>query len=572
MTNNRIPVILTGKALRSLRDSGYSLASAIAEVVDNSLEANANTVRIRLDEGTDKRGRKHIHRIAVSDDGFGMDLGILHCYPQIGYSTRYMSTTTIGKYGVGAKLAALNFSERLDVWSRTMSDSPWMHVYFDLIEAEQASADGGEAGIDPPSEESVPDELRDLLPSGPGTLVVWSKVDRLEEGRYAEDANKLRVEIEKELSRTFRYFLDSGRVIWVNETRLLAHDPLFIMEETRADQILSRYYRRKDVEPKFEPKEHYAPAKIVADEPLPFAGSKVRLRVTVYPPEVVRRRGMGGDTLAEQLRVPDNQGALSFVRLDREINYTTVPRILPSGVQDADRFIGIEVSFNPELDDYMGVRNVKRGVEPHGDLRALIRTHLARWIPQARDIIQELWGEASRQAQESEGEHSPILQAVKKADRTLPKSRVESPGPDAEKKILDQLAKDTGHEKPEDKAEYLKKITDLPFVIETVDFPGMSFIDIQHLSHQIIIRLNLRHPFYQELWQPIRVIAEAPPGSVSGDEATRTARRTMEALILLIVAYAKAESMDPDPNKFMELRDDWGKYLRSLMGKIKDVL
>ena len=40
-----------------------------------------------------------------------MGLDVLHHYPQIGYSTRYMSNTTIGKYGVGAKLAALNYSE-----------------------------------------------------------------------------------------------------------------------------------------------------------------------------------------------------------------------------------------------------------------------------------------------------------------------------------------------------------------------------------------------------------------------------------------------------------------------------
>ncbi|GHG14455.1 MULTISPECIES: ATP-binding protein [Amycolatopsis] len=568
---DRIPVILTGQALRSLRDSGYSLAGAIGEVVDNALEAKANTIQVRLDEGQNRRGRRHIHRIAIADDGIGMDLDILHHYPQVGYSTRYMSTTTIGKYGVGAKLAALNFSERLDVWSRTATEAPWMHVYFDLQEAEKMAADGKSADIEAPAERPVPDELHDLLPAGTGTLVVWSKVDRLEEGRYAEDANKLRVDIEKELSRMFRHFLHGGIVISVNNTKLLPHDPLFLMDGTWADQVLSKHYRRKDVDPSFDSKPHYE-SKIFADEVFVFAGSKVRLRVSVYPPEVVRRRGMGGDQLADQLRVPDNLGSLSFVRLDREINYTTVPKILPGGVEDPDRFIGIEVSFNPELDEYMGVRNVKRGVEPHGDLRALIRGHLAKWIPQAREEIQTLWGEASRKTKERAGEHSEILDAVRKADRTLPKSKAAGPGPDKEKEVLDQLAKDTGREKPDDKEEYLEKIEDLPFVVETVDFPGASFIDIQHLSRQIIVRLNLRHPFYQELWQPIRVIAEAPPGSVSGDEATRTARRTMEALTLLIIAYAKAESMDTDPTRFLDLRDDWGKFLRSLMGKIKNIL
>ena len=509
---------------------------------------------------------------SISDDGTGMDMDVLHHYPQIGYSTRYMSTTTIGKYGVGAKLAALNYSERLDVWSRTAPDQPWMHVYFDLPEAESAAAQGEDAGIDIPSQQSAPPELVDLLPDGAGTLVVWSKIDRLEEGRHAQDANSLRVDIEKELSRIFRYFLDGGIQIIVNDTRLLPHDPLFLMEGTWGDKVLKNHYRRKDVEPRFDVRDHYEPSKLIADEKLAFGGSHVRLRLTVYPPEVVRRRLMGGDELALKLRVPDNEGSLSFVRLEREINYTNVPRILPSGILDLDRFIGIELQFTPEIDEYMGVRNVKRGVEPHGDLRTIIRNQLKKWIPQARDEIQNLWGAAAKKTKEADGEHSDLLEAVRKADRTLPKSKIPRPKRDQEEEILDKLAEDTGHTDPDSKSDYLKRISDLPYVVETVDFPGMSFIDIQHLSHQIIVRLNLRHPFYQELWKPISDISSAPPGSVSGDEATRTVRRTKEALTLLVIAYAKAESMDVDPAKFTELRDDWGKFLRSLMGKIKDVL
>ena len=222
---SRIPIILTGQALRSLRDSGYSISAAIAEVVDNSLEAQANCVKIRLDENAIGKGKKHIHRIAVSDDGAGMDSYVLHHYPQIGYSTRYMSTTTIGKYGVGAKLAALNYSERLDVWSRTALDQPWMHVYFDLEEAEAVAREGGTDGIERPSELPVPSELVNLLPEGSGTLVVWSKIDRLEEGRHSQDANSLRVEIEKELSRIFRYFLEGGIQIDVNDTKTVAARP-----------------------------------------------------------------------------------------------------------------------------------------------------------------------------------------------------------------------------------------------------------------------------------------------------------------------------------------------------------
>lgn len=563
-----IPVLLTGQALRSLRDSGYTLAAAIGEVVDNSIEANANHIVIRMDESSNPKRKKHIHRIAVADDGRGMDLETLHHYPQIGFSTRYMSSTTIGKYGVGAKLAALNFAERLDVWSRTSQEDEWRHVFFDLCETEGAEATN--ATIAPPDDEPLPLDLVDLIPLHTGTLVVWSKIDRLEDGRHASDANGLRVEVQRELSRMFRQFLAGGISIQVNGTALLAHDPLFLTEQSWSDSVLSKHYRKKDTEPAFEPKQHY-PATVIADERLTFAGSHMRLRVTVYPPEVLRRRGMGGDSLAEQLRVPENLGAISFVRLDREINYTNVPKIFPLGVLDHDRFIGIEVSFTPDLDEHMGVRNVKRGVEPHGDLRALIRTHLGKWIPQARDLIQSTWGETAKLSREHEGEHSAILEAVKKMERTLPKSKVKQKEAD-ESQILEELARDAGYVEPETQANYIKAISNLPFVIETVDFPGSGFIDVRHLSHQTVIRLNERHAFYQELWAPIREIADAPPGSVSGDEATRTARRTVEALTLLVIAYAKAESMDPDPTKFEELRDDWGKYLRTLMGKVKDVL
>src|SRR2546428_93788 len=110
---------------------------------------------------------------------------------------------------------------------------------------------------------------------------------------------------------------------------------------------------------------------------------------------------MGGDELAKKLRVPENLGALSFVRLDREISYTNVPRILPGGVLPPDRFIGIEIAFKPELDSYFGVRNVKRGVEPHGELRNKLRELLKRYIPAARQRIEDVWGQIVRDDQET---------------------------------------------------------------------------------------------------------------------------------------------------------------------------
>ncbi len=549
-------MILTGHALLSLRDSGYSLPAALGEPIDNSLEANANNIQVRLIDAAD---RKRIHQIAVVDDGHGMDWEILHHYLQLGYSTRYMSTKTIGKYGVGAKLAALNFSKRIDVWSRTSAEEPWLHVLFDLQETIQQEKKGEIIGIDPPDTQPVPDHLAPYLPSGSGTLVLWSKVDRLEEGRHASDANALRVEVEKELSRVFRYFLQGGIRISVNDNPILPHDPLFLMTGTWADKVLG---------------EHYKPTVVLDRDEIRIWGLTAELTVTVYPKEVLRERGMGGDKLAEKLRVKDDEGNISFVRLDREIEYTNVPRMFHRGVEDPDRFIGIEVRFEPTLDGYFGVRNVKRGVEPHGELRREIRKRLTRYLPEARKLIEEAWGKAAKKSRIHIGEHGTLVEAVKEVDRTMPKARAKGPADEAEREsILEDLVKDLHIEARKEKEEYLARIRELPFVVESVDFPGTNFIDIQHLGDQVIIRLNTRHRFYREMWEPVSQIASASASDVTATSAIRAARRTIEALTLMVIAYGKAESMDQTPHEsYSELRGYWGQFLDSLLGKVKGVM
>lgn len=560
----RLPMILTGQALLSLRDSGYSLPTALAEPGDNSLEARANHVHVRLEKGTHD-GRKVVHRIAIADDGEGMDPDTLHHYLQLGFSTRYMSTSTIGKYGVGAKLAALNFAQKIDVYSRQRADQPWLHVSFDLEEAlREEQTNSTPVEIDAPQEDKVPDDLADLLPEDNGTLVVWSKIDKLEEGRVFGTFDELVVDIQKELSRIYREFITGGIKITVNGTSLLAHDPLFLMEETWADSVLAKATKKADT----GNKTHF-PAMVIADEKIKVKGSTARVRITLYPEEVTRERGKGGDKLAIKLRAPDNEGAISFMRMGREIAYTNVPRIFSRAVSDPDRYIGIEVAFEPELDDYFGVRNVKRGVEPHGELRDKIREMLKRYIDGARRMLDERWGAVDKVRKSRDGKFAPVLDKVKDADTVMPKGPRHDVDPEKEKQALDDLARDTGHESDEEKKEYLERIRGLPFVMETVDFPGKQFIDVMHLSEKVIIRLNTRHRFYRELWLPLSDIAEMAPGSVSGEDANRAARRAVEGLALMIVAYGKAQSMDVDPSKYDDLTMYWGQFVDTLMGKVK---
>ncbi len=312
--NKLVPFIRTGQALQSLRDSGYTIEAALGEVIDNSIEANANNIYVYLFKKETKKGKKYVNEIGIVDDGQGMSPEILQYYPQIGYSTRYMREDTIGKYGVGAKLAALNFGKRFDVWSRHNTGGDWNHVFLDLEEMMSKEEAGEEYYIPVPKINRIPEEWTDSIKEKTGTIVLWSNIDRLDEGRYAVSYDELESNLEKELSRIFRYFINGGINIYVNDKPLLAYDPLFLMDNTFQDMILKEYYVSKGPEQKV--KDHYS-ARLIAEESIKIGPAAAVLRITLYPKEVTRQRFMGGDDLARKIRITENEGNISFIRKEQ---------------------------------------------------------------------------------------------------------------------------------------------------------------------------------------------------------------------------------------------------------------
>jgi len=63
-----------------------------------------------------------------------------------------------------------------------------------------------------PAPTPVDDEFTALLPSGTGTLVVWSKCDRLTEGEDGtiHNVGEVRNDLIKWIARTYRSFIDGG--------------------------------------------------------------------------------------------------------------------------------------------------------------------------------------------------------------------------------------------------------------------------------------------------------------------------------------------------------------------------
>ena len=98
------PLAHAKQALESSRDSGFDLSASVGEIVDNSIEAHATFVRIRMVESPDETS---VAKIAFADDGAGIAPEILTHVLSLGYSSRYNSRAGYGRFGMGLKLASL---------------------------------------------------------------------------------------------------------------------------------------------------------------------------------------------------------------------------------------------------------------------------------------------------------------------------------------------------------------------------------------------------------------------------------------------------------------------------------
>src|SRR5690242_14836579 len=101
-----------GRLMRSLRDIGYELPSAVADLVDNSIDANARRIDITLHPEGPRSS------IRVVDDGLGMSAARLDEAMRYGSTTSY-AARALGHFGLGLKTASLSQCRRLTVATRS---------------------------------------------------------------------------------------------------------------------------------------------------------------------------------------------------------------------------------------------------------------------------------------------------------------------------------------------------------------------------------------------------------------------------------------------------------------------
>ena len=213
------------RLVESLRDTGYTFTTSVADIVDNSISAEADKIEIILDLDF---GNNPF--LMIADNGIGMDEIALEAAMIYGSPVR-PSPKSLGKFGMGLKTASTSFCRKLTVLSckngnysirqwdldKITESNKWILLEPDLNEYMQQKV--------------YLDEIRE---NKNGTVVIWENIDRLvrsnSDGATKDQLDKIIKELREHLSGVFFNFLAGNEGfkkihIDVNKDTLIPWDP-----------------------------------------------------------------------------------------------------------------------------------------------------------------------------------------------------------------------------------------------------------------------------------------------------------------------------------------------------------
>jgi hypothetical protein len=191
-----------GRLMASLRDIGYDLPSAVADLVDNSIDAGAREITIRIEaDGASSWLR-------VSDDGMGMTPTRLDEAMRYGTQADY-AERALGHFGLGLKTASLSQCRRLTVASRRRASIRTSIRCWDLDHVLARNS----WDLERISSRTASERLTGpLAATGHGTVVLWQNLDRVlprrpTPGLTGKVLSRAAAEISQHLEMVFHRFL-----------------------------------------------------------------------------------------------------------------------------------------------------------------------------------------------------------------------------------------------------------------------------------------------------------------------------------------------------------------------------
>lgn len=338
----------------SMRDIGYSLEAAIADIIDNSITASANKVNIWFD--TDNKDI----RFSVVDNGKGMkEKELIEAMRHGSLSPKdARSPDDLGRFGLGLKTASFSQCRKLTVISSingnhvgavwdldTVSDrDDWI---ISILEKNEI--------INVPCFDKISDN---------GTLVLWEKIDRLYDGEITDtkiaDMYGRLDNVEKHLSLVFHRFLNGeiqGRklAIIINDHEVKPFDPFCI--NNKATQAMR-------------------------EEIIRIKGKEVRIQPYILPHHS-RLSQRESDYYKSRSDFLNNQGAYIY-RNGRLMSWGDWLRLVPKG--EATKLARVKIDFPSSLDDRWTIDVKKSRAYPPFEVRERLRQIIGQIADQSTKV------------------------------------------------------------------------------------------------------------------------------------------------------------------------------------------
>ncbi|MBO7212265.1 MAG: ATP-binding protein [Methanobrevibacter sp.] len=170
--------------LNALRNCGYNNYTAIADIIDNSIEPDVESTFVRVCFETEGKGNETtINSILIVDDGIGMTLDTLKESMNLGSQTGKNAVDNLGMYGTGLKAASLSLGQVLEIFTKT-EDSKLNYATLSIEKAIE-KREGIEDSCDECDENSEKwDTFKKYIKGSHGTIIKISKLDRLANKNY----------------------------------------------------------------------------------------------------------------------------------------------------------------------------------------------------------------------------------------------------------------------------------------------------------------------------------------------------------------------------------------------------
>lgn len=600
ITNERFDVVPTHLAIKAMRDSGYKNAAyAIAELIDNSIQAEATLVEllcVEQEEQQAARVRRRIDQIGVLDNGRGMDSGTLRIALQFGNGTHLDDRTGIGRFGMGLPNSSISQCRRVEVWTWQNGPEKALYSYLDIDEI----TTGTLREVPEPQAKQIPGFWRRAGREFglSGTLVVWSNLDRCQWRTARAVINNS----EFLVGRMYRRFISTSHTqirmaqfLASNPTPLEerlaeANDPLYLMTPTSCPAP----YRDEPMFAKYGPHWEYR-------RQLEYGGRKHDVVVRFTTAKEEARQGHNPGARPYGKHAGRNVG-VSIVRAGRELELS------PSWVIEYDpveRWWGVEIEFPPTLDELFGVANnkqsarylsdagnidVQRLCEEEGcsvqelkeklfeegdplipvlEISHLIETNLNQIRGHLRAQTKGFRSEGRRRHEDPDSPEAVGTTVVKRRQTEGHKGESDTdeslPDADRERDIKTTLTEAGVPEVPAGQMAAGAVEAGLKYVFAQADLETSAFFSVKPKGGVIIITLNTGHPAYQHLIEALDAEGEDEMGEA---ELRGRLVNAWRGLKLLLEAWARYEDEQPPGalrHKVQDARNDWGRVAREFL-------